>query len=299
MKRLPHIHRLQLHPHSEEVVSQISMVLQEETGKRNTQCVSAVHQGGVDTFENLFEMCPCGFCHFADYQIDFQLQLGAPGPMFFSSQHNPRKRGDSLTTRGQICRTKPIISKAPCASISSAASNVNLTNTEIALTKMRIYLRNGYLKISSGQSIMRQPLPPESNQRSRGTRTQPEVPKGNAQHGWMQPRVALIYPNGCPAPAGHQNKDLGWFPRAARWEGLFSSQETKGGPPRNELGPKMRAMRERDGGKTCNYVQGHAHNNTFTQDQTWLHPEGCTQQLWGCSPETQKQPRFSPDLPPV
>lgn len=171
MKRLPHIHRLQLHPHSEEVVSQISVVLQEETGKRNTQCVSAVHQGGVDTFENLFEMCPCGFCHFADYQIDFQLQLGAPGPMFFSSQHNPRKRGDSLTTRGQICRTKPIISKAPCAPTSSAASNVNLTNTEIALTKMRICLRNGYLKISSGQSLFTS----DSHYHLRATRG-PEAP---------------------------------------------------------------------------------------------------------------------------
>lgn len=153
MKRLPHIHGLQLHSHSEEVVSQVSMVLQEETGKRNTKCVSAVHQGGVDTFENLFEMCPCGFCHLADYQTDFQLQLDIPGPMFFSCQYNHRKRGDSFTPRGQICRTKPIVSKAPCVSISSPLSNLNIVNKEITLTKMRICLRNGYLKISPGQSL--------------------------------------------------------------------------------------------------------------------------------------------------
>lgn len=84
MKRLPHIHRLQLHPHSEEVVSQIGMVLWEEMGQRNTWHASAIHQGRANTFENLFEMCPYGFCHLADYQIDPQLQLGTPGLTLFS-----------------------------------------------------------------------------------------------------------------------------------------------------------------------------------------------------------------------
>ena len=86
------------------------------------------------------------------YQIDLHLQLGVPGPMFFPCQQNHRKRGDSLTPRGQVCGTQPIISKA-CPSISSAASNLNLANKEIVITKMRTCLRNGYLKISPGQSL--------------------------------------------------------------------------------------------------------------------------------------------------
>ena len=56
-----------------------------------------------------------------------------------------------------------------------------------------------------------------------------KVPQGSAQHGCKQIKMALIYPDGCLSPAGHQNKDVGWFPHPARWEGLFSSQETKGG----------------------------------------------------------------------
>lgn len=68
MKWLPHIHRLQLHPHSEEVASQISMVLGKEQGG-GTGNVSTIHQGGANTFGNLFEMSLCGFCYSADYQI--------------------------------------------------------------------------------------------------------------------------------------------------------------------------------------------------------------------------------------
>lgn len=61
MKRLPHIHRLQLHPHSEKVASQISMVLGERIGKRDRWCVSTSHQERLNTLENLLERCSGGF----------------------------------------------------------------------------------------------------------------------------------------------------------------------------------------------------------------------------------------------
>lgn len=58
------------------------------------------------------------------------------------------------------------------------------------------------------------PLTPSgSSWESRGAKTQTEAPQGNAQHGCQQLSMALIYPDGCPAPAGHQNKHLGWSPR--------------------------------------------------------------------------------------
>lgn len=60
MKRFPHIHRLQLHPHSEKVVSQISMVLGERIGKRDRWCVSTSHEGRLNTLENLSERCSGG-----------------------------------------------------------------------------------------------------------------------------------------------------------------------------------------------------------------------------------------------
>lgn len=152
-------------------------------------------------------------------------------PCSFHANSSNRKRRDSLVPRGQLCRTKPIITKAQCASISSAACSFNLVNKEIALTKMGTCLEKRLLENVPWAEPLHlwQPLPSETNQRSRGVRTQPEVPQGNAQHGCKQLRMALIYFDGCSAPAGHPNKDLGWFPCTARWKGLFSIQETKGG----------------------------------------------------------------------
>lgn len=91
--------------------------------------------------------------------------------MFFSCQSTHRKRGDNLTPRGQICRTKPITPKAQRASTSSAASNLNLVSKEIVFTKMRTCLRRVSWKISPGQSLFTS----DSHHHLRANRG-PEVP---------------------------------------------------------------------------------------------------------------------------
>lgn len=58
MKWLPHIHRLQLHPHGEEVASQISMVLGKEQGG-GTGSVSAPSTKEGPILLEIYLKCLC------------------------------------------------------------------------------------------------------------------------------------------------------------------------------------------------------------------------------------------------
>lgn len=149
MKWLPHIHCLQLHPHSEEVVSQISMVLWEEehvvTPRRSQYIWKSIW-------------------------ITSMWVLSA-GPVFLSCQPSHRKRGDNLTPRGHIYSTKPIIPKAQ-GLCPSQASHQNLVHKENVLTKVRTRLRNCCLKISCGQS-----LSTSVSHHPQGANESPEVPR--------------------------------------------------------------------------------------------------------------------------
>lgn len=80
MKWLPHIHRLQLHPHGEEVASQISMVLGKEQGG-GTGSVSAPSTKEGAILLEIYLKCLCvGFVTQLITRLpDPQIQLGAPG----------------------------------------------------------------------------------------------------------------------------------------------------------------------------------------------------------------------------
>lgn len=52
-------------------------------------------------------------------------------------------------------------------------------------------------------------------------------PQGNEQHGCKQLSTALIHPDGCPAPAGHQNKHLGRSPKCQDGKVFFPARRLK------------------------------------------------------------------------